>query len=114
MATGDDFLTSLAGQEDDERTRRKQAIDDATEEYLLGRLQANRDTNFHPLTVKDLAFKYGVKPGQIEHKIFRLRQYRQRQLDAGEDDAGMLGFLGQLLNGLAEAQAERNGNAGSE
>jgi hypothetical protein len=103
------FIADLAAHEDSARLERKQAIEDATEEYLLGRLRGQRDQTFHPLSVKDVAFKYNVKPGQIEHKIFRLRELRQREIAAGQEDAGMLNFLGELLNSVSESVAEKRG-----
>lgn len=106
---GDDFLAELAAAENEERLRGKQAIDDALEEYLLGRMRARREPGYHAPSMATIAFKYGVKRGVLEHRLSRLRQ---RASDEELID-GFEGFghaMGQMLNGMAEAMHEKGSN----
>ena len=104
----DDYLASLAEEENTARLTKKQAADEATEEYLLGRLERQRNPTFPAPSIRALAAKYHVHRGMIEWRVKQMRTLQQR-IEAREVDVppAMAAFLGNMLQGMAEVRARR-------
>lgn len=101
-----DYLVELADEENYERLAKKERADAAVEEYLLGRLERQRNPGFPALSIRDVARKYKVTRGMVEDRIEKFRRLRDR-IQAGEVeeiDPRMADFLGNILHGMAEVR----------
>lgn len=103
-------LKDLVAEENMLRLQRKQAADNATEEYLLLRLEAHKTGTQAP-SVRVVAEAWGVSQQMIEHRLFRLRQQQREERFDLEDADDFQRFVVDVLTGAAQAMHDKKEDA---